>query len=110
MGQSSGYKEQVFFTDAPPGVDLIVTAPSCAQGGTFNITYTPTTGNEITITGAITPDTLNAKKNTSYSISAIEDPVNGNHYVGTSTLLGTTPNSGTETVTLGYSDTEAPVA
>ena len=88
---------------------LTITAPECAQGGEFTITYTPPSGSDITDTKT-TPWSFDVKKGTSYSITAIEDPVNGNTYNGDLTVTGTTPNTNdfTETVTLAYSDDTAP--
>src|SRR5688572_12249521 len=56
---------------------LTVTAPTCAQGGSFEITYSPPSGADVTETKT-TPFSFNAKKNTSYSITSIQSPVNGN--------------------------------
>ena len=89
---------------------LTVTAPDCAQGGSFTITYTPETGGAVTETRT-TPYSFNVKKNTSYSISSIDGTVNGNTYTGSATLNGTTPNENDYevTVTLTYVDDTAPV-
>jgi hypothetical protein len=89
---------------------LLVTAPTCAQGGTFKITYSPASGSDITVT-ANTPASFSAKKNTNYSITTIASTVNGNTYTGSATVTGTTPNTSnySATVNLPYSDNTPPV-
>ena len=94
-----------------PG-SIVVTAGECVknQGGTFTITYIPETGNVVTETGQTIPSTFTAKKNTTFSITSIATPVNGNTYTGSATVEGNTPNENdfTQTVTLVYIDDTAP--
>jgi L-asparaginase II len=89
---------------------LTITAPECAQGGSFTITYTPASGNAVTQT-LTTPFSVTAKKNTTYSITSVDGTVNGNTYTGSATVNGTTPNENDYevTVTLTYVDDTAPV-
>ncbi|MFZ9386235.1 MAG: hypothetical protein ACO25B_00005, partial [Chitinophagaceae bacterium] len=105
----SGTSNSFNVTGASGG--LTVTAATCAQGGTFSITYTPETGPEVTLTGQTTPRTFTARKNTAYSITSIQSPVNGNNYTGAATVSGTTPNENnfSTEVVLSYSDNTAPV-
>ena len=88
---------------------LSVTAPVCAQGGAFTITYIPAQGGQAVTETRTTPYSFTAKKNTAYSITAVQNH-NGNTYTGPATVNGTTPNTNgfQETVTLSFSDTQPP--
>ncbi len=87
---------------------LLVTAPTCAQGGAFQITYTPASGSDVTVTRT-TPWSFTAKKNTNYSITNIASAVNGNNYTGLPTVNGSTDGNGSSTTNLAYSDKTVPV-
>ncbi|EOZ96341.1 cell wall associated biofilm protein [Indibacter alkaliphilus LW1] len=88
---------------------LTVTAPECALGGEFTVSYTPSSGPSVTETRS-TPFSFNARKNTSYTISSIQGEVNGNTYTGAISLSGTTPNTNDFEVEifLEYEDDEDP--
>jgi hypothetical protein len=110
-GQTSLKNAWTTFTDADPNGPVTVTAPLCAQGGSFTISYTGSTGNVTTETKT-TPSTFTVKKKTDYSITNIATPVIGNVYTGSSTVTGSTPISNDFTeiiVNLAYNDNTAPV-
>ena len=88
---------------------LTITAPACAEGVSFTITYTPAQGGQPVTETRTTPYSFTAKKNTTYSITSIQN-YNGNTYTGPSTVSGTTPNLNDfqTTVLLSFSDTQPP--
>jgi Bacterial surface protein, Ig-like domain/HYR domain/FlgD Ig-like domain/PKD domain len=108
-GVTSGLHAGCMFTDAPvPAFVTVTTGLSCALAGSFQITYKPPTGNNVTVTGT-TPQTFAVKTNTDFTVTLIQGVVNGTTYTGPATITGSSGgDNSTTTVSLSYSDTTPP--